>query len=690
MHMDIWTFIGGIGVIIGIVAGVIQVLDYLQKRRGRLTRTPKTETIALLAPPGIPHNLPPRGEFIGREAETAQVHEALNSRSHLITIEGIGGIGKTSLALEVAYRCLNASQEKKSSRTTVSFSGFVWVSARDREQTLSTLLDTVAQTLERPGIVRQSAAEKQFSIKKLLQEKPYLLIIDNFETIQDAGLYDFLLNLPEPSKALITTREQKLSQARTISLKGLTETECLALVHSEGRRLGLASVKQADGRVLTSLFQATGGCPLAIRWSLGQIKQKGQSLELVLAALHEARSSIFDTMFARSWALLSKDSRQVLLAMPIFATSASHRGIEAASDVHHYALDAALGQLVEMSIIDATDDLELSHRRYSIHPLTRAFATARLKDVPDAQRAARGRLAHYYELYTKERKRFWVHSRIDQLDHELSNILVILQWCLDQRLSDQTINIFENLVFFMVTRGYWNDTLAIAQRVVTLASECSRESSAASFRTWPISWILRHRGELDLAEEYAHEALAIFQRLGEEQGIAAAKRALGRVFQERGNLSKAEQLTREALASFQSTGDRFAVYLTTANLASVLLKEGNADLAWELCIEVISDARKSGDMERIADLLTVLGNVAYYRGEINQARTLWQEALAHLKQIGHLNLIADNLLNLARLEIGDGRARIARQLLLDALECYKRLSIERKIRETEELLVSIS
>jgi hypothetical protein len=53
--------------------------------------------------PAIPQNLPPRGEFIGREKEMEQVRQALASRSYLVVIEGIGGIGKTALALEVAH-----------------------------------------------------------------------------------------------------------------------------------------------------------------------------------------------------------------------------------------------------------------------------------------------------------------------------------------------------------------------------------------------------------------------------------------------------------------------------------------------------------------------------------------------------------------------------------------------------------
>ena len=77
--MDIWTLIVGLAVIIGIVAGIVQVLDYLQKQREK-KREPAPEEIIAPPTPAVLSNLPPRGEFIGREKEKARVGEALASR----------------------------------------------------------------------------------------------------------------------------------------------------------------------------------------------------------------------------------------------------------------------------------------------------------------------------------------------------------------------------------------------------------------------------------------------------------------------------------------------------------------------------------------------------------------------------------------------------------------------------------
>jgi len=75
--------------------------------------------------PEIPHNLPQPGEFIGREREKAQVREALASRSFLVSIDGIGGIGKTALALEVTCECLRASKGEILANGVPTFDAFV-------------------------------------------------------------------------------------------------------------------------------------------------------------------------------------------------------------------------------------------------------------------------------------------------------------------------------------------------------------------------------------------------------------------------------------------------------------------------------------------------------------------------------------------------------------------------------------
>ncbi|MFQ6014143.1 MAG: NB-ARC domain-containing protein [Anaerolineae bacterium] len=229
-----------------IAAAILAVLGYLYMRlRKQPTSLPEQQPLEPPPQPTIPSNLPPRKEFIGREKERARVREALASRWPLTCIDGIGGIGKTALALEVAGECLRVSKGEVPADGILTFDGFIWTTAKDRELALNDVLDAVARTLDYPGIAQQPLEEKQESVRKLLQTKPYLLIVDNFETVTDDAVRDFLLRLPEPSKALITSREQKLRQAWAVSLKGLEQEEALTPIRSEGRRIRLPAKPKA-------------------------------------------------------------------------------------------------------------------------------------------------------------------------------------------------------------------------------------------------------------------------------------------------------------------------------------------------------------------------------------------------------------------------------------------------------------
>jgi tetratricopeptide (TPR) repeat protein len=481
------TVIGILAAVAGIVAAVVQVREYLEKRRKKPDGSAQeARPLALPSAPQIPHNLPPRREFVGREAEKARVHEALRSRYPLTSIDGIGGIGKTVLALEVVHECLRASKSGDSADDMATFDGFIWTTAKDRDLTLNALLDAVARTLDYPGIAQQPVEEKRDAVRKLLQEKPHLLIVDNFETITDEGVRDFLLELPEPSKALITTREQKLHQVWAISLKGLAEPEALALIHSAGRRLGLTALQHSEDRVLLHLYQATGGVPLAIKWAVGQIKQKGQSLDTVLEALHEARGDIFDCIFARSWNLLVEDARQVLMAMSLFATSVSREGIEAASDVHHFALDEALGQLVEMSLVEATDELDLARRRYGIHPLTRAFAAGKLQSGPKIDIYKR-MLGHYIRAVTPPEEKqvgdpYWDgmanYAQSESLEPEWRNIEHLIHWALNNGDYVAAMDLFLPVVHFLHSWGLWDERLQMSREMCQAANRLGDPAEA--------------------------------------------------------------------------------------------------------------------------------------------------------------------------------------------------------------------
>ncbi|MBN1922772.1 MAG: tetratricopeptide repeat protein [Anaerolineae bacterium] len=672
----------------------------LEDKRKEIARLEAQARAGATGAPGLPHNLPRRGEFVGREAYKVRVHEALRSRSYLVSIEGIGGIGKTSLALEVAYECLQPGE------AIAHFDGAIWASARDRALTLDDVLDAVARTLDYPGIAQKPLEEKREGVVRLLRSGAYLLLVDNFETISDAAVGEFLQDLPEPSKALVTTRERKLERAWTIPLKGLEEAEALALIRAEGQRIGMPALEQAADAVLLPLCRATGGAPLALKWAVGQIKQPGQSLESALAALYDARANLFDQMFTRSWEMLTPEAQRVLIAMPLFATSATREALEAVSDVRHFGLDNVLELLLEMSLMDTTSEIEITARRYSLHPLVRAFSNAQLKHNREYQKSIGKAMMDYYLVFARKQGGLWNNERFDIIQPELPNVLSVIRWCWENGYVNSGMEVLYKISDFMVIRGYWNDVMAFAEEAVRLACELGDEWNAARFRIWPLAWVYRHRGNLTMSEQHAREALNIMIYLGDSYGAAYAKRSLGRVHHDRGNLSEAEPLLREALAFYRSryedpsydqqnpyfnieASDPRNVFFVTADLAGLLLDMGDLDEAWDLCSSLLTDVRYANDLERVASFSTVLGNVAWQRGDLQRAKEFFSEALTAMQQVRRLDGIANALRTLARFELEIGEAISARDRLREAVQYYRRLAIPTKIEEIEALLAQL-
>lgn len=170
------------------------------------------------------HNLPlPDGHaLVGREAEERRVREVLRPYPHsqhpALTIDGVGGVGKTALAKRIAYDYVARGFSGGD-----SFFAVVWTSAKanaledagiqQRSPTLRNLQDiysAIAMTVRRPDILAAQPESHDRLIRELLSDhdKRVLLIVDNLETVDDQRVIAFLRDLPAPTKVIVTTRHR--------------------------------------------------------------------------------------------------------------------------------------------------------------------------------------------------------------------------------------------------------------------------------------------------------------------------------------------------------------------------------------------------------------------------------------------------------------------------------------------------
>ncbi|MBC8074532.1 MAG: ATP-binding protein, partial [Chloroflexales bacterium] len=226
------------------------------------------------------HNLPQRGytQFVGRQAELERLRQLLRphpfSRHFVVTIDGVGGVGKSALALELAH----AYRERYAAAAPAErFDLIVWVSAKrtlltasgiqQRRQTFNTLDDlyrAIATVCDQPAILQADTAQRRELIEHLLTTRRTLLLVDNLETVDDEELLTFLRELPDPTKAIITTRH-RIDIAYAVRLTGMPVADALALIAHEAASKAVALPPDAPAE----LVRRTGGLPLALVWSIG-------------------------------------------------------------------------------------------------------------------------------------------------------------------------------------------------------------------------------------------------------------------------------------------------------------------------------------------------------------------------------------------------------------------------------------
>lgn len=230
--------------------------------------------------------------FIGREREIAMLLEQLspNVREYIIAITGVGGIGKTTLAIEVAYLCLQSRINDILNKRIPTFDAFIFISSKNkfpfegsllehppRDKTFLDLFEVILQTLEEP-IVFQVRHDLEYLVYAALSKQATLLIVDNLETLDSnerEKTLSFLNGVPHPTKVIVTTREHL--GLHQIHLHNLTPIDSTQLINILAKDIVLTQSQ------INQIYEKSCGVPLVIQYLLSQIAA-GYDIEDILVS----------------------------------------------------------------------------------------------------------------------------------------------------------------------------------------------------------------------------------------------------------------------------------------------------------------------------------------------------------------------------------------------------------------------
>ncbi len=315
---------------------------------------------------------------------------ATPDRQRFIVLDGLGGMGKTALARELALAAMEAGLFTALTWETAQRQVFQWEAVQLSTApalTVDALLNSIARQTGNAQFTTWPTAQKREALHALLHTQPYLVVVDNLETAADyRALAEELWALTGPSKILITSRYSLTAyeHATSIHLCALPQAAASAFLRYHAQERGEATLQEADEAILTRIYQATGGNPLALKLVVGQAALR--PLPQVLADIEQARGDaehFYRFIYWAAWELLSPNARQLLLSLPLLAvTGGPWEALVAIGGLNERQTLAGVRELTRLSLLEIGGDA--LQKNYSIHPLTRQFILSELVQLaPD-------------------------------------------------------------------------------------------------------------------------------------------------------------------------------------------------------------------------------------------------------------------------------------------------------------------
>lgn len=632
----------------------------------------------------FPNNLPNLlTSFVGRRQELADVKQLLTS-GRLVTLTGVGGCGKTRLALQIAAELLE------------SFPDGIWLADFTLVTDPALIEHAVIAAL---GIREEPARPIQQTLLDYLGPKKLLLLLDNCEHLlrASAGLSHVLLQSCPNLRILATSREPLGVMGETIyrmsplavptdpaaPLETLTQFEATQLfVDRAVAVFPKFKLDAVNAKAAATICRRLQGIPLAIELAasrvrfmpVDQISERLQHKFTILAdhgqvamPQHRTLQAVMDW----SYDLLSEREQKMLRRLSVFAGGFT---LDAADEVcggdairAPEVLDL-LALLVDKSLVLYQPD----QIRYGLLEMVRQYAWEKLQDAEESE-AVRARHLRFYlslaETAEKHLRGAEAIAWLDRLDGEHDNLRAALRWAaVESQDMGSAFRLAGALWWFWLVRGHWSEGRDWLERML-------EQSAPAVLRVKVLAGaatLAHYQRDYARATVFSNESLALCRRLNDTLGIAHALSRLAEVARARGDYERAVALGEDSVALFQEARDPWGEALARLLLGITIERDGR-ERAEALFEQSLSLFRTVGDPWGRLNALGRLGRIARVRGDLTHARELYSECLTISERLGDLWGVAAALVNLGMAARGQGDYNRAQEQLERSLELFRKL-----------------
>jgi len=603
-------------------------------------------TQSLLQPsPTFSSQIPiPTTPLIGRETELVTLRQMLGDpQCRLLTITGMGGIGKTRLAIETA---ISAKIKFTDGVGFVSLAGL---------SSPAFLVSAVADAL---NLNLTGSQDPQKRLLNALREKELLLVLDNAENLlPDVGLLAEMLKNAPLLKLLVTSREQLNIQWEWVfEIQGLPvppndiseqtrQFSSVALFVQRARQVK-ANLKFDEDELagVARICLLVEGNPLAIElaapWvqvlSLQEIGDEiERHLDILESSSHDlpARHRSIRSTFNYSWNLLSDDERHTLSRLSVFRGSFTR---EAAEQITGTSL-SLLSMLKTKSWIQRS-----TSGRFYLHELIRQYAVEKLQADTEEEFQTRMHFSDHYavsmEKWEGKIKSPQSIEALAEIGNEIDNLQQAWDWMVSLGQSANISRSHFSLYWFHEMRGLYQqgiilfDRAAGALRVLAKIDNDQQKAyenltALGQVLSLEARWLARS-GDLESSSKILQESIDILRSTQDEAALGDALRLSGNIEFVKGNYARSGEILQESIVLCREARHQWGLASSLIVLGNLLQFQGEYERALQVSIEAVAVARDVGEPRMLASSLFYQADVTQSLGLFDDAEELLKESLA--------------------------------------------------------------
>ncbi|MEW5870595.1 MAG: tetratricopeptide repeat protein [Chloroflexota bacterium] len=642
--------------------------------------------------------------FVGRQCELDAISEAFSEPGcRLTSLVGIGGVGKTRLALEASREQVGLFRH-----------GVFWVPLAGLESP-EALVFALADAL---GFQFYGNDPPQAQLVNYLRNKEALLVLDNFEHLISPGasqkipsergpgqaanaalsLVISLLESAAGVKLLVTSRQPlELRAECVLAITGLdtsqdmnhieaSDSNALALFELTARQAWpkfAFNEQKADAARICKLLE---GIPLAIElaaawtqiYSCAEIAQMIENdLGFIATSMGDVpeRHRSLRTVFQHSWELLSPMERYSLARLAIFRGGCTH---QAAAQIAN-ATSQVLKTLISKSLV-----LQSAPGRYDLHSLVRQFAAEELAAAASTERQARRRHARFFSnllaSHTRELQSRQELKALSILSPEEDNLRVAWATLVEQGDITALADSLDGMFLFYEIRSHLLEGIEIFN---WSADQIGGDGSLSAETQCFLGRLLARLAMLYMRigkYERAGEGLARSQELlltsCDEKEMGFFKLAYSKLLRLTSDYAASSEYAAQALALFQKTTDDIGQARASFELGKTAYRLGEITAARQHLENSLAISRQAGGLRIMGEALNTLADILCHLGDFDHAYLLFEESLSISQDLGDQYNLGVLLNNMGTVEQARQKFDAAERLFNQSLEICSQIGDE--------------